>query len=515
LSHYFPKKSWTGSLLSLLAGAGLTLCFSPFELWWLAPLLIALQFELVNAHHLTKQVSLLRFYLFAVGMYATGISWIFVSINRYGGASELLAGFLVLLFVLAYSLHGALQGYVYAWWLRSSKVWIDMLGFSGLWVLQEWTRTWLLTGFPWLLLGYSQLESPLAGWATLGGVLGLSLLTVVMGMLLWWLIRQILFGIRRRHLNISVIVRGSGVIALLLVMFFIGNLLKVNPFVKEGSEQISVSIVQGNIAQEVKWRREMVRPILDLYRDATRSELGRELVVWPEAAITLFREQAEAELSTLSRQAKRRGTTIVTGVPDRQVDGGFLNTAVALGNGEGQYIKRRLVPFGEYVPLENLLRGLIKFFDLPMSRNLSGPEEQPALQVGDYRASLSICYEVVYSELVRSTTPDPDFYITISNDTWFGESIGPWQHLQMARMRALENGRYLVRATNNGLSVLVNYRGEVTQALPQFETGVLRGNINIVSGETPFHRLGQWPVLLLASLLIAAALLLKSVRYPT
>ena len=178
------------------------------------------------------------------------------------------------------------------------------------------------------------------------------------------------------------------------------------------------------------------------------------------------------------------------------------------GNGSGTYHKRRLVPFGEYVPLESLLRGVIQFFDLPMSHNVAGPAGQAPLFVGELPLSLSICYEVVYPDLVRATVADPALFVTISNDTWFGTSIGPWQHLQMARMRALENGRYMVRATNNGVTAVIDDRGRIQAQLPQFEPGVLRGEVRVMEGTTLYNRTGQLPWLIL----IAGMILLIGYR---
>ncbi len=197
------------------------------------------------------------------------------------------------------------------------------------------------------------------------------------------------------------------------------------------------------------------------------------------------------------------------GIPDRDAAGNFLNTALIVGKGEGSYTKRHLVPFGEYVPLEKWLRGIIGLLDLPMAHNSPGEENQPALIAGRVKLSLSICYEVIYPELVRSTTYLPDLLVTISNDTWFGSSIGPAQHLQMAQMRALENGRYLLRATNNGITALVNHKGEITAALPQFKSGVLKAEAEIMDGVTPFHRFGQSPILILCLALLMSMVLMR------
>ena len=159
------------------------------------------------------------------------------------------------------------------------------------------------------------------------------------------------------------------------------------------------------------------------------------------------------------------------------------------------------MPFGEYIPLESVLRGLIQFFDLPMSRNVPGPRQQEPILADDLKLSVSICYEVVYPEIVREDVREIDLLVTVSNDTWFGSSIGPWQHLQMARMRALENGRAMVRATNNGITALIDHQGNLQATLRQFEPGVLRGDVEIRTGLTLFSRFGSLPVLFLSLLL--------------
>jgi len=412
-------------------------------------------------------------------MFSLGVSWIYVSINVYGGAPVILAGFLVILFVLAWSLNGLLFGFFYTRWIKYFPKG-QLLVFPALWVFMEWFRGWFLTGFPWLYIGYGHLSSPLAGYAPVVGVLGVSFCVVLSAALIFQFFER----------------RKIGPVIGLLIIWMSGFALSSVNFVTE-QKQISVAAVQGNIDQHTKWQRKMVGPILDQYLGLTNDQWGADIIIWPEAAITLFRENALGFLKELDHRGKQSGSTLVLGVPDRDADGSFLNTAVVVGNGQGSYIKRHLVPFGEFVPFENLLRGLISFFDLPMSHNKSGPEDQPTLLADTLKLSLSICYEVAYSELVRSTAELPDLFITISNDTWFGSSIGPSQHLQIAQMRALENGRYMLRATNSGITAVINHRGQITASLPQFEPGVLRSSAGIMTGTTPFHRFGSLPILLL------------------
>jgi apolipoprotein N-acyltransferase len=489
------QRPWLAALLALLAGALFPLALSPFDDWPWALVSILLLYWLVRQVPLRQ--GLLLFYLYGVGLYGVGVSWVYVSIRDHGGASVWLAGGLVLLFVLALALFLLLQGYLYLRFLRRSLSG-SILGFAAAWVLREWLLTWLFTGFPWLFAGYGFMDTWLAGYGPVLGVLGISYLAILQAGLL----AMGLAALWRRRLPLAA---GAGV--LLAGIWLGGWLLGNTAFVQPTGEYLQVSAVQGNIDQASKWRRAMVGPILQTYTNLSAGEWGRDLIVWPEAAITLFRSDAESFLQQLAARGKASGTALIMGIPDRDAEGHFLNSAIALGQGEGTYVKRRLVPFGEYVPLESVLRGLIQLFDLPMSRNVSGAATQAPLLVGEHRISMSICYEVVYPELVRKSVEQPDLLVTISNDTWFGASIGPWQHLQMARMRALENGRYMLRATNNGVTAVINEQGHIVASLPQFEQAVLRAQVPILAGMTPFARYGQLAVLLLVLGATAAGLL--------
>jgi apolipoprotein N-acyltransferase len=271
------------------------------------------------------------------------------------------------------------------------------------------------------------------------------------------------------------------------------------------------ALVQGNIDQSEKWSEQSQQKIVDTYLGLSEPYWGVDLMLWPEAAITLFEHEAEPLLASLDTQARAAGTGLILGVPAVEMMPGrrlvFRNTAMGFGTASGRYVKRRLVPFGEYVPMEAVLRGLIEFFDLPMSRAEPGDWEQSPLQLGERSVQMAICYEVVYPDLVR--TPPTDLLLTISNDTWFGDSLGPQQHMQMARMRAVENGRWLLRATNNGITAIVDPRGHVTARLRQFEAGVLTGDYQTMTGLTPFARFGHWPFLLLLSAVAGTAFALR------
>ena len=470
--------------MALMAGALIPLSLAPFNFWpcvFIAPVLLYWTTERCSISRV-----MIRFYLFNIALFGFGISWIFVPIHVYGGAPVLLAGFLVALFVVAYAVVCLPLAYIYARFFRY-EWWVSALSFCALWVLQEWFRSWFLTGLGWLFAGYGVMETPLSSYAPIVGVFGLSLIVLVCAMSLYQSM------IRRNLLFVIPVILLAATFALQQIAF------------TKTDHKITVSLVQGNVDQHSKWLVGNRIPIINRYLDATEDEWGRDLIVWPEAALTLFHEQASPYLDIIDLRAKRAGSTLLLGIPDRDAQGGFQNTVIALGEGEGQYVKQRLVPFGEYVPLENYLRGLIQLFDLPMSRNKAGDGDQSPLSAGSYTLSTSICYEVVYPDLVRAMVRDPDLLVTVSNDTWFGHSIGPWQHLQMARMRALENGRAMARATNNGVTALIDHRGNVLASLPQFEQGVLRGELEIRQGRTPFQRFGSLPTVLLCLLAVILA----------
>lgn len=468
-------------LIALICGAILPLSLAPFGLWPLGAVAIAgwfLALERVAGR------GFLVGWLFGVGKYAVGVSWVYVSINVYGNAPPPLAAMLVALFVAGLALFSAANAWIY---LRlrsvSSPGWNGLL-FVCLFVGFEWLLTWFLTGFPWLYPAYGVIDTPLAGFAPVGGVL---LVSVMLACSACSLVVGYLSA------------RYGRAVAVALLPWLVGFLLLEVSWTTPGPLR-SVALVQGNIDQAVKWLPESRMPIIRTYLELAEPHWGADVMIWPEAAITVMSQDAGSLLDALQSRGAREGTALVLGLPalERTPDGAtiFRNTALAIGDGEGRYVKRRLVPFGEYVPFEGALRGLIEFFDMPMSHTASGAWRQPLLRVGSDRAVLAICYEIVYPALVREQVRDADVLITISNDTWFGTSIGPLQHFEMARMRALENGRWLLRDTNNGVTAIVDARGRVTHQLPQFEAGVLVGDYRLVDGDTPYARWGDLPVLL-------------------
>jgi apolipoprotein N-acyltransferase len=482
-----------GVLLPLAAGALLPLSLAPFDLWPLGIVSLALWFHALRRPGASGAWT---GWWFGVGKYGVGASWVYVSIHVYGNAPPPLAVFLVAVFVAGLALFPMVNGWLFGR-LAADRPWHDAIVFVALFGAFEWLLTWFLTGFPWLYAGYAHLTTPLAGLAPLGGVLLVGSAVALGGAVSVLAVTAL--AQRRWRLAASAI-------AVALVPWVLGGAVAGIDWVEEGPRR-QVALVQGDIPQSVKWEPERRAAILDTYLTLSEAHWNADLIIWPEAAITYMAHEARPILADLDRRGAAAGTAVLLGLPAVEFppEGGYVfrNTAVVAGSGEGRYVKRRLVPFGEYVPLEGLLRGAIEFFDLPMSHAGPGAWQQPLLDVGGQRAQMSICYEVVYPDLVRRDAGGADVLITISNDTWFGASIGPLQHLQMAQMRALENGRWMLRGTNNGVTAIVDHRGAVTSRLPQFDPGVLRGEYAAMSGITPFTRFGHAPWLVAIALALA------------
>lgn len=480
-------KHW---LLPPVAGAIFVLGLSPFDLW---PAVILSQ-ALLAWHWLRMPEMAVRTgFLYGAGFFLAGASWVYVSIHIYGRAAPPLALLLTTLFCLGLATLFAMQGWCFRRFLPPRALSL-LLGFPALWVLFEGLRSWLLTGFPWLYAGYAGISTPLAGWAPLTGVFGLSLLFAALAA---GLAVTATSALRLRAVALWLL--GAS-----LVMVT-GGLLQQRSWTEASNTSLSVALYQPNIPLERKWDRREFRSILRQYEEATAPLIGEhDLILWPESAVPAYKHQVDGWLSAIAQRLKRADAALISGIPIRDA-GARYNSILGMGNAEGEYHKQKLVPFGEYVPLESWLRGLIAFFDLPMSNFVRGPANQSMLTLGSLSIAPFICYEIVYPDFVARHSREADFLITISNDSWFGRSIGPLQHLQMARFRALETGRPLLRGTNNGVTAIIDHRGGIQQSLPQFEEAVLRGEIQPRRGSTPYMLTGSLPILAVAVIALLVA----------
>ncbi|MBE0487227.1 apolipoprotein N-acyltransferase [Marinobacter sp.] len=490
----FSTSSWLSPAILVIAGALQTLTFSPFHLWWLGPVSIFL--ILLATLTLPSQKLFRAGWLVGLGLFGSGVSWIYVSISEHGNTSVPVAILLMVLFIAGLALFHALAFWFWGKLAKESTV-RRLILFPAIWILGDWLRGWLLTGFPWMYLGTAHTDGPLAGLAPLTGVHGLTFWITVTGAAayaVWWLAQA---GHRKA---------ATTTLILALLPWLIAPSMKQADWTQLSDEPLSFAAMQGNIPQQIKWDPDFLRDQIVAYLGMTEAHWQRDLILWPETAIPIPQDQAGSIIDHINSQLGEN-STLITGIPwygysDRIDDYTFHNSIMALGNGEGIYHKQKLVPFGEYVPLQGILRGLIGFFDLPMSSFSRGPKYQSPLVANGVKIMPYICYEVAYSDFVAFNARNADILLTISNDGWFGDSIGPLQHLQIARMRALETGRYMLRGTNNGVTAIIDEKGQITERIPQFERAVLTGEVFTATGSTPYMQTGSWPVLTLALILI-------------
>ncbi len=488
-------KRYTPFLISFLSGALLTLAFAPFHLWPLAILLPAIFLYLQIK---SPQKAALIGFTFGLGFFGTSIYWVFISIHIYGASNAILAALLTLGFVALLAVAPTIQAYLLAKLFPTNNVTKLLLGFPCTWVFSEWLRSWLFTGFPWVLLGYSQSTSPLRGLAPILGEFGVSLVLCFMAGLL-------VLAMHKRRL-----VSASSIAAIFIASY----LLTLVPWTHPYQKPVSVSLLQGNVAQSFKWSAKALEDSKKLYRHMTMNHLNAKLIIWPESAITAPPWYEQAYLKDLSEQAKAHDSTVIVGLPvsTPQAPDRYLNGLLAIGQGSGEYFKRHLVPFGEYVPLERWLRKLQGFFDLPMSNLQPGPKHQAFIQTAGIQFAPFICYEIAYAGLVYPGLANAQALITISDDSWFGHSTAAAQHLQIGQWRAIETRRPMLFVSNSGATAIIDANGTITQQLPMFTRASLDANVQATSGITPIMRYGKWPFLVLIGIILLAALLMQIMR---
>lgn len=466
-------KAWSGDALALTAGLMGPLAFSPYDLYLLAIIIPALLFA--TCRGLSARRAFRRGWWFGVGWFGAGVSWIYIAIHDFGYTGVPLAFSLTALFVVFLALFPALLAGLVALWLPQENSRKYLLVWPAAWVAIEWLRGWFLTGFPWLNLGYSQIESPLHGLAPILGVYGVSLAAALSAGLLvvaWNEIGRVRFAA----------LGGLG------TLWGLAALLSHVPWTMPVGKPLQVSLIQGNVPQAVKWHPEQVKPTLERYWQLTASHWDSDLIVWPESALTVFYHQiAEGYLADLAAEAQAHETDLLIGLPVfHHETEKYYNSILSLGSRQGFYHKQHLVPFGEYVPLGKYLRGLIGFFNLPMSSFSAGPKGQPLLQAAGYPVATSICYEDAFGEEIIAALPEAKLLVNATNNAWYGDSLAPHQHLQIARMRALETGRDLARATTNGISAIIDAKGALQAITPQFQTTVLTDRVQPRAGATPY-----------------------------
>jgi apolipoprotein N-acyltransferase len=481
---------------SFAAGALGVAGFAPLGFWPLPVVSLAVLFALFLRTGSSRAGFLVGF-AWGLGFFLAGVSWVYVSLSVYGGMTPWLAALATLLFCAFLALFPAIAGAVQARWPLPFALRALIL-LPMLWSATEWVRGWLFTGFPWLVTGYSQVpSSPLAGYAPLVGVYGVSTLLALAAALAAW-------GLGGRN---RLAWAATGIVAIGVG----GQALRGIPWSVPDGAPTTVALLQGNVPQDMKWRPENTRATLDsYYRMAAASPA--QLVVLPETALPLFEDDLpETDRALLTELGRRHGGDVLAGLPTGSPHGAYYNSVLSFGSAPTQrYHKVHLVPFGEYIPMKPLWGWVLDVLHIPLSDFARGDVMQRPLAIGGQRVAANICYEDAFGEEIIRQLPEASVLVNVSNLAWFGDSLAPWQHAQMSQMRALETGRMMLRATNTGVTAIIDARGHLLAHLPLFTAGSLKGQIQGYAGSTPYVRWGNMPVLavwgVLGIGLLAAAL---------
>ena len=495
--------------LAGLAGLAAVAGFAPFGFSALPILAIAALVLLWQCAPSARHAAATGF-AYGLAHFGAGVSWVYVSMHDIGMLPAPLAALATLLFCTILALYPAAVGYVQARLQQrfaSGPVAVALLVIPSLWVLGECLRGWLFTGFPWLALGYSQTDTPLGGLAPLAGAYGVSFATALAAGLI-----AVSIGGKDSERTLRTRVTA---IAALAVLLGGGLALKLQSWTVPAGPPLSVALAQGNVPQSLKFEPGRFESTLDTYRQLV-SASSAQLTVLPETAIPRSLDLVPPDyLAALEQLARERNGNLLLGAPRRNASGEYTNSVVSLGVAPRQsYSKTHLVPFGEFIPPG--FGWLLRSLQIPLSDFTRGRDDAQPLQLGpDLRVAVNICYEDAFGAEIARQLPAATLLVNASNVAWFGDSLAPDQHLQISRMRAMETGRSMLRATNTGVTAIIDERGTVVARLPGFTEGLLQGSAQPFEGATPYVRFGDWPIIALCVLLISMAGLMTMNRRQT
>jgi len=471
-------------LLLFLFGALTTLTFAPFGLYFLMPaLMLPVMFVWIFT---PPRASAKLTFWYGTGLFLSGTYWLYISIHVFGQAPLWVAMLIMFGLVLIMSAYCAAAGWIVSRLAEGSAKRLMFVG-PAAWVTIEWLRGWLMSGFPWLAAGYSQIDSTLAGWVPLLGIYGTSLVTVLSSAAL---LAALIEKGRTRWLYVGVVI----------LPWVVGAALQPIQWTEATDGSLRTTIVQGGISQDQKWLDDQFEPTLELYRNALLEHYDSDLVIWPEVAIPSTIDQVEPFVRVLQANIREQPKTLIFGIMERDFELREIYNSVVMLDDQGRqiYRKRHLVPFGEYFPVPDFVRQWMRLMSLPTSDMSAGSDDQTLFETlsGD-KMAVAICYEDAFGAEQLYALPEASVLLNVSNDAWFGDSIAPHQHLEIARMRALEAGRFVVRATNNGVSAFIGPKGELLATAPQFEYATMTMDIVPHTGATPYVRTGNWPLITL------------------
>jgi apolipoprotein N-acyltransferase len=465
------------------AGASFNLGFAPYGWWPIALIAPAALVALIRG--LPPRRAFGAGAAFGVGLFALGTYWLYTCLHVFGLVPLWLTFVLQAVLVAAMSVYVAALCYIAnRFWLKPGAV-RDWLVLPALWVLLEWLRGWLLSGFPWLSTGYALIDSPLAGWAPLFGVYGVT-----------WAAATISVAINVVFMPAVSFSRRCSGVATAAMLFLAPALFARHEWTHAAGPPIAVAAVQGAVPQDQKWQAKNRELTMERYMRLTAGAWGARLIIWPEAALPVLAPQIPDYLKNLKEQGRAHDADFAIGLVNylpetKQYFNGIFAPGAA---GDGWYYKRHLVPFGEYFPVPAFVRSWLRLMSLPYSDFTAGSSHQPVLSAAGQKLGLTICYEDAFGSQQLKILRQATLLINVTNNGWYGDSTAPHQHLQISRMRALEAGRFLVRAANDGITAAIDQHGKIVARLPQFQEGVLRADVLPLTGLTPYARLGNYPV---------------------
>ena len=466
---------------ALICGLIFSLGFAPFDLWFFSILSISVLLHLLNES--SKKESFIVGYLFGFGMWLTGISWLYVSIHYHGNISSIGSSFLILIFISILSLYSGLLFLLNSYLRTFSPANIKLLSLPIAWAIVEILRSYLFTGFPWLISGTMLADTLIDGFTPIIGAQGNSFLLVLLASFIYEIYKR--FDQKKSPLLFAIFL-----IFTLSASYLLKTFEWTNP-----EDEIYISLYQPNLTLEEKWSQQGIIHTQEMIYRAIEEAQDGELIVFPETALILSEKDNNTYIENIRLKASQKNITLVSGIVEREEDFRMKNRLQAFGAANAHYDKVKLVPFGEFIPFQQFLGSFLDIIGLNLTNTLPGNSIKPINQ-GKYNISPSICYEIAFDELIRNTAKDSELLLTVSNDTWFGESIGPIQHLEIAQNRALEHKKPLIRATNSGISAIISRNGEIIEEQGYFEEKVLKSSILLYSGNTFYSDYGRVPILL-------------------
>lgn len=478
--------------LTVFAGALFPLGFAPVALPGLALLSLAILFTQLD-RKTPKQASLIG-WIYGLGKYGLGISWIYVCIANFSNAPVIVAILATLLFIAFLACYEACFALIYTTLFRTASAISKVLGFALLYIIFEWLRSVLFTGFPWLLLGDALIDSPLSSLMPVMGSYGVGFIGVLLAGLL-----AVAARLNKKRYFI-----------LFILPFLVVKPLETIQWTTTLPETLNVSLIQGNVSEKRKWMNEHLDDIIERYIKLTQDNWSSDLIVWPETALPIPSTYIEDILSGLSDAAKNHHAHLLIGIPYQKGET-LSNAMMLLGDKRGLYQKQHLVPFGEYIPL-SIFKLIMQYFDIPLGQLTPGAVHQSPIVFNHIRVAPFICYEIAFSHYILPHLPNANLLVTLSDDSWYGHSFAKAQHLQIARVRSLESGRYQLFSTNNGITAIINDKGKVVKQLPNETINVLKEKVILKSGYTPWAHYGDSPIIITLLILLLVMLIFQELK---